>query len=181
MRDLLLLRHAQSTWNAEGRWQGQSDPPLSPLGEQQILAAAAALPRDLEAIVASDLVRARRTAEAASDVLGLPVAIDPRLRERHGGPLEGLTGEELAERYPEYLADRRNAPEGFETDDMLLARVRPALDELRGRMLVVTHGGVISALSSAYGHARWHPGNTTGCWLRFGADGLPPSLETWAP
>jgi probable phosphoglycerate mutase len=78
-------------------------------------------------------VRARRTAEAASDVLGLPVAIDPRLRERHGGPLEGLTGEELAERYPEYLADRRNAPEGFETDDMLVARVRPALEELRGR------------------------------------------------
>ncbi len=181
MRDLLLLRHAQSTWNAEGRWQGQSDPPLSPLGEEQVLAAAAALPRDLEAIVSSDLERAQRTAAAAADVLGLPVAIDARLRERFGGPLEGLTSPELAERFPEYLADRRNAPEGFETDDVLVARVRPALEELHGRVLVVTHGGVIAALSAAYGHERWHPANTTGCWLRFGADGGPPALETWAP
>jgi probable phosphoglycerate mutase len=181
VRDLLLLRHAQSTWNAEGRWQGQSDPPLSALGEQQILAAAAALPRDLEGIVASDLERARRTAGAAADVLGLPVAIDPRLRERHGGPLEGLTSDELAERYPEYLADRRNVPDGFETDAQLIERVRPALEGLSGRMLVVTHGGVIAAISEAYGHARWHPENTTGCWLRFGAGGRPPALEVWAP
>ncbi len=181
MRDLLLLRHAQSTWNAEGRWQGQSDPPLSALGERQVLAAAAALPRDLEGIVSSDLERARRTAEAAGEALGLPVAFDPRLRERHGGPLEGLTGRELAERFPEYLADRRHAPDGYETDDVLVARVRPALEDLRGRMLVVTHGGVIAALSSAYGHARWHPENTAGCWLHFAADGLPPTLDFWAP
>jgi len=181
VRDLLLLRHAQSTWNAEGRWQGQSDPPLSALGEQQVLAAAAALPRDLEAIVASDLERARRTAQAAGDALGLPVAIDPRLRERDGGPLEGLTGEQLAEEFPEYLADRRNVPEGFETDAMLEARVRPALEELEGRVLVVTHGGVIAALAVAYGHERWHPANTTGCWLRFGPDGAPPALEFWTP
>jgi probable phosphoglycerate mutase len=164
-----------------GRWQGQSDPPLSPLGEEQVLAAAAALPDGFEAIVASDLERARRTAEAAADRLGLPVRIDPRLRERHGGPLEGLTGEEIAARHPEYLADRRNVPEGFETDAMLVARVRPALEELSGRVLVVTHGGVISALSDDFGHGRWHPANTTGCWLRFGPDGGAPELETWAP
>jgi len=181
VRDLLLRRHAQATWNTEGRWQGQSDPPLSPLGERQVREAAAALPRDLEGIVASDLERARRTAEAAGEVLGLPVAIDARLRERHGGPLEGLTGEELAARFPDYLADRRNAPDGYETDDVLVARVRPALEELRGRMLVVTHGGVIAALCSAYGHARWHPGNIAGCWLRFRADGLPPELDPWVP
>jgi hypothetical protein len=40
---------------------------------------------------------------------------------------------------------------------------------------------VIAAISAAYGHDRWHPANTTGCWLRFGADGGPPAFETWAP
>src|SRR5213078_4235821 len=74
---LLLVRHGQSEWNADGRWQGQADPPLSALGEQQAVAATNRLD-GVHAVWASDLVRARRTAELMAGELGVDVVVDAR-------------------------------------------------------------------------------------------------------
>src|SRR5687768_13103713 len=91
---LLLVRHGESTWNAQSRWQGQADPPLSPLGERQAEEAAERLAQtaSITEIWTSDLVRARRTAELIATQLGVPdVREEPRLRERDVGSWSGLT------------------------------------------------------------------------------------------
>src|SRR3954470_17751709 len=102
MTSLLVIRHAQSTWNAERRWQGWADAPLSELGERQAAGAGKRL-RDagLVAAVASDLRRARRTAELISERLGLgPVRVDDGCRERVVGEWSGLDAEQMQERFP---------------------------------------------------------------------------------
>ncbi|HEX8581069.1 MAG TPA: histidine phosphatase family protein, partial [Acidimicrobiales bacterium] len=79
---VLLVRHGQSVWNAEGRWQGQLDPPLSDVGAEQARAAAAHLD-GVVAVATSDLDRARRTAEILAEALGVgPAIVEPGLRER---------------------------------------------------------------------------------------------------
>jgi glucosyl-3-phosphoglycerate phosphatase len=88
-------------WNAERRFQGQSDSPLDETGLAQAERAArllAALRPDL--IVSSDLSRAARTAAPLARLTGLEVILDKDLRERHGGCWEGLTDTEIRERYP---------------------------------------------------------------------------------
>lgn len=157
---LLLVRHGQSTWNADGRWQGSADPPLSDLGRAQAEAAApAAAPVD--AVVASDLQRARVTAELMAAALRAgPVSVDPRLRERDVGELTGLTRAEIDERHPGLL-DRQNASltaDGRfgETAEVLNARVLAVLWRLAEvhdgrRVLVVTHGGVVRSLERSLG------------------------------
>lgn len=154
MTQLLLVRHGQSTWNAAGRWQGQADPPLSALGEAQAHAAARALGA-VTAVRASDLVRARRTAEIIADQLGTgPVALDPRLRERDAGPWTGLTRNEVERAYPGWLEGHRR-PDGYETDEALADRTLPALLDLPedplATVLVVAHGGVIRTLERLLG------------------------------
>jgi broad specificity phosphatase PhoE len=99
---LVLWRHGQTTWNAERRFQGQSDIPLDETGQAQAERAArllAALRPDL--IVSSDLSRAASTAAPLARLTGLEVTLDKDLRERHGGCWEGLTDTEIRERYPE--------------------------------------------------------------------------------
>ena len=89
-------------WNAERRFQGQSDSPLDETGMAQAERAArllAALRPDL--IVSSDLSRAARTAAPLARLTGLEVILDKDLRERHGGCWEGLTDAEIRERYPD--------------------------------------------------------------------------------
>src|SRR5947207_3359793 len=82
---LLLVRHGESTWNADGRWQGQADPPLSPLGERQARAASETCP-DVDAVVSSDLRRAHQTATIIAQRRGLgPVHTERRLRETFTG------------------------------------------------------------------------------------------------
>lgn len=156
MTDLLLLRHGQSTWNAEGRWQGHADAPLSALGEEQAAEAAAHLgDAGLTATASSDLQRARRTAEIIAGGLGLPApVVDNGLRERDVGPFTGLTRDEIRRRWPEaFHAEKGHlvSPPDGETDDHVLARVVPALVRLAERfhgqrVLIVTHGGVIRTL-----------------------------------
>ena len=99
---MVLWRHGQTTWNAERRFQGQSDIPLDETGQAQAERAArllAALRPDL--IVSSDLSRAASTAAPLARLTGLEVMLDKDLRERHGGCWEGLTDTEIRERYPE--------------------------------------------------------------------------------
>lgn len=153
MSQLLVVRHGQSEWNAVGRWQGQEDPPLSDLGREQAFAAARAVGA-VDLIVASDLERARTTAEIIAEAVGVgPVQIDPDLRERHAGEWQGLTRPEIHERYPGWLDDGRRPP-GWEPDDAVLQRASASLrrwSPVGDVVLVVSHGGVIRTLETALG------------------------------
>jgi probable phosphoglycerate mutase len=147
-RRLLLVRHGQSVWNAEGRWQGHADPHLSPIGEEQAAAAAARLD-GITAVYTSDLLRARRTAEILALRFGLEAVVDARLRERRAGDWEGHTRIEIEARWPGYLASGRR-PRGYETDESVLARALDALTAIAGEhhgdVVVLTHSGVVRTL-----------------------------------
>lgn len=162
---MLVLRHGESEWNAEGRWQGWEDIALTPAGEHQAVARAHALASDGVArdalagarVFCSDLRRARRTAEIVAGVLGLgPVVADEGLRERCGGEWQGHTGAEIEARWPGMRDAWRRGElsriPGGETNEELLARVDAALGRAveatpDGRVtLVVTHHGVLRTL-----------------------------------
>lgn len=102
---LYLVRHGESVYNAEGRVQGQSDIPLSPLGEEQSEAVAEALARvPVTVIYSSPLLRARQTAERIAARHGLPILFDDRLKELHAGIFQGKLRRELQELFPEEYA-----------------------------------------------------------------------------
>ena len=143
---LLLIRHGESTWNAEHRLQGQADPPLSPLGHDQAAALVPFLDGLPERRLSSDLTRAVETAAA----LGLAaVPTDPRWREIDIG---GWAGHTVAELDAEEVAAWRRgelAPPGAESWAEFQARVGAAVDALRGRdAVVVTHGGCVRAATA---------------------------------
>uniref|UniRef100_A0A7S4P0K4 Phosphoglycerate mutase n=1 Tax=Guillardia theta TaxID=55529 RepID=A0A7S4P0K4_GUITH len=162
---ILLVRHGQSTWNAEGRWQGQADMSLSSLGVAQsvqaalrlsggpqVLAEGGGIP-DIGAIYSSNMKRAKQTAQILSSQAGLgKIMEDERFRERSVGEWSGLTYEEVQQKWPGYLK-RRLLPPSYETDDMVLPRVFSALDYVRmqhpgQRVVVVCHAGVIYAVEA---------------------------------
>jgi probable phosphoglycerate mutase len=148
---LVLLRHGQTVWNAEHRFQGQSDIPLDETGEAQAERAGrllAALRPDM--IVSSDLRRATGTAAPLSRLTGLPVTLDKDLRERFGGLWEGLTDTEINERYPRERAswtppDGESAAAVADRVHAGLRRVADALTELDdgGLAVIVSHGAAI--------------------------------------
>jgi broad specificity phosphatase PhoE len=148
---LVLVRHAQSIWNAEDRWQGQSDIPLSAAGRVEAERVGARLGGEpFDRIVASDLGRAMDTARAIAGAR--PIEPRPGLREMHLGTWCGLPHAEVAARFPEELrALARGEPMRIggtgETLDEFGARVLAELADLEGegRVLVVAHGGVIRA------------------------------------
>lgn len=172
---LLLVRHGESVWNMEGRWQGQADPPLSEAGAAQARLAADALDGFSGRIVSSDLMRARRTAEIIAETLGLgEVHVVPGVREIDVGAWSGLTHAEIEARFPgqleRYRAGALAGPPGGESRAVFLERVLAALDDIAGageRTLVVTHGGVINHLER---HLGVYPGrgfaNLEGRWFR---------------
>lgn len=165
---LLLVRHGESTWNAEGRWQGHADPPLSAAGIAQARAAAAAL-AGVAAIWCSDLARARQTAELCAPD-GLEVRTDGRLRERDVGEWTGLTRDTIEERYPGWIA-RGLRPDGWEDDAAVARRAGPALRSIASALgpgahaLVVSHGGLIRAIESDLGTTPRPVPNLGGVWL----------------
>ena len=171
---ILVVRHGQSTWNADGRWQGQADPPLSELGIAQAEAAARALD-GVVAIWSSDLERAQHTASILAAPLGLEIVPDARLREREAGEWTGLTRAQIDEQYPGAIAERRRPP-GFEADEVLVTRALAALRDLAaglggGAAIAVTHGGVILAVERHHGED-WTPvANLEGRWLEAEPDG----------
>ncbi len=172
---LLLARHGQSTWNAEKRWQGQADPPLSVEGREQAALASAAVGA-VELIAASPQLRALETAMIISDMIGVgPVLSVDDLRERSAGSWSGLTRDDIEEHYPGWLSDGRR-PDEFETDDEVLARVLPALDAVAaespgGSILVVCHGGVIKSLETHLGIEEGRVPNLSGRILTSSAQG----------
>jgi broad specificity phosphatase PhoE len=175
---LLLIRHAQSVWNAEGRWQGWADPPLSAGGERQTRLSAARLQAEppFEVIVSSDLARARRTAQLMAEVLQVagPHWIEPGLREYNVGDWSGCTLQQIESRWPgdpaRFAADAQFAPPGGESRTHFDSRVaaagrqvatRAAAAQL-DRMLVVAHGGVVRALARAAGQVEYRVGHLSG-------------------
>ncbi len=144
---ILLVRHGESTWNAERRWQGQADPPLSSSGREQARAAATAVAElgPFAVVACSPLRRARRTAQLICPEVREPQLL-PGLRERAAGAWTGLTHAEIDHRWPGARAGTWR-PEDYEDAGALHARARAALLSLPpGNLLVVTHEGVIRAL-----------------------------------
>ena len=153
----LLIRHAESLWNANGRWQGHGDPGLSPRGRDQAMGAAAALADEhLDRLICSDLRRAVETAEIIGAPHGLTPQPDSRFRELDVGRWTGLTRDELEERDAELLRcfEREDAdvrPGGGESRREIRGRVREAIEavavEHAGQTIaLVVHLGVIRAL-----------------------------------
>lgn len=179
----MLWRHGQTVFNAEHRFQGQTDIPLNDTGLAQAAVAAryiAALRPD--AIFASDLSRATQTAAALARLTGLSVKLDPGLRERHGGEWEGLTDVEIRENYPEQLAAWQ--PPGGETTEQIADRASATInriaDSLPGGSLavVVGHGANLGIglgrvlgvpdgvrVLGPFGNCRWSvAGRSKGVW-----------------
>ena len=125
-------------WNAQSRFQGQTDIDLDELGVRQAQAAAEQLALlDPVSIVSSDLTRAARTAQFLADRMGLPVEFDPALRETFAGEWEGLTRQELDERYgdewPRWTADSYMRPGGGETRIEVADRVAASVERVMAR------------------------------------------------
>ena len=105
MTTLILVRHGETDWNRDGRWQGHADRSLNDRGREQSRALADALAgEDVAAVYASDLSRARETAEIVAARLGRPVGVDARLREVDVGGWSGLTMAEIEARFPMEVA-----------------------------------------------------------------------------
>lgn len=161
---LVLVRHGESTWNAQGRIQGQLGPGLSGRGRDQAATVARWLgeryPRP-GAVAVSDLPRVTETAAAYLDLAPSDLVTDPRLREIDNGDWSGRTTAEVAAAHPEQIAAIRRGEDiprgGGETFAQLTARVDAALRDLAGRVagpvaLVFTHGGPIRvAVAAALG------------------------------
>jgi broad specificity phosphatase PhoE len=143
--ELLLVRHGETDWNADGRLQGQTDRPLSDFGRRQAQQLAEELADEkLEAIYASDLARARVTAEIVAARLGLPVLVDADLREKDWGNWEGLTSVERDR--VEFVGESTE-----EHRERILRALRRIADchPDGGRVLVVTHGGSVRRIQAA--------------------------------
>jgi probable phosphoglycerate mutase len=172
---ILVVRHGQSEWNADGRWQGQENPPLTELGRRQAVHAAQAVGA-VDAIYASPLDRAFTTAQLISESIGIgPVVHLPGLMERHAGEWQGLTRDQIDVAYPGYL-EAGQRPPGWEDDDQVEARVMAALADIAeqhpdGMVLAVAHAGVIFAIERTLGAAWERLANLGGRWLERRGDG----------
>lgn len=163
--ELVLVRHGETDWNTQGRIQGQLDIPLNATGLAQAAAVGARL-RDqhFDAIYASDLERAMQTARPVVLDDERPIRREPRLRERHFGALQGLTGAEAQQQQSRVWQDykARGPAADLGGGESLLAFSRRVVDFIDqvlqahagGRVLLVSHGGV---LDMAYRHASGMP------------------------
>jgi probable phosphoglycerate mutase len=153
---LILARHGECAWNAEGRVQGHRNSPLTERGREQGRLLAERLSRlSLAGIYSSDLGRCRETAEMIASHHGLSVTLATALRERNFGVLEGQTLEEAAATqgvwFLPWQADRLNSsPPGGERQPEMCQRVMEALRAIARAhpgqtTLVVTHGGPIKS------------------------------------
>lgn len=153
--NVILVRHAETVWHAENRYAGRSDIPLTGHGRDQARGLAGwAAEAGLSAVWASPMARSRETARDSAERAGLPLGVDPRLRELDFGIAEGLTRDEMKERFPGRLSAfqddpvAHHFPEGEHPvragDRMVdfLTGLRAEHGD-RGRVLVVGHSTVI--------------------------------------
>lgn len=172
-QSMLLIRHRQSTWNAARRWASQADPPLSRRGEADAAALGPLLaPLGFDAIVSSDLSRARRTAALIRAAMPwTTLTEDPRLREIDIPAWTGRPKAEIEAAYPEEYARWRSGlrvpPAGSEPWAQFEARVLAGLHACADRgstVLVVAHSGVLRAVGTAL-HLPEKVGRSKGRWL----------------
>lgn len=175
--EILMVRHGQSEWNAQGRWQGQADPPLSPLGLDQAEAGAARLAAlhaesPFHGVASSTLDRAATTGDALARHLGFDTPFrTANLAERNAGEWSGLTRPEIEEQYPGYLKAKRYPP-GYEHDSELLPRIkqglRDVIDNVDGeRIVVAAHGGIVYCIEASVGLPFRHLANLGSRWMHF--------------
>jgi broad specificity phosphatase PhoE len=155
MLKISLIRHGQTDWNAQGRWQGAADIPLNAEGRAQALTAAPHLPTgQFDRIISSPLARARQTAELLNQPLCLPLEFDPRLVETNVGLTEGLTWAEIAAQHPAIKQHLEQTPyediafPGGESRRQVADRMEAAIQDYLVRyagqhLLLVSHGGSI--------------------------------------
>jgi probable phosphoglycerate mutase len=151
---LHLVRHAESTWNAEGRIQGRADPALSEQGLWQARRLADRFRQQrFDALYSSPQQRARQTAERIAEVTGLPVQLDNRLMEHDTGVFTGLVWEQVVDRFPDFakifIEQSPDMPDGEKRAD-LRARTSSVMQEIvaahpGGSVVIVTHGGLMGA------------------------------------
>ena len=174
---ILLVRHGQSEWNAQSRWQGRADIPLSDLGRAQAKLAARSL-GSFDLIAASTLQRANETAAIIAAELGLgPIVPMRSLVERDAGEWSGLTRADIERDWPGYLAENRKPP-SYEDDHTFRTRIINGLTEVArmlpdrsGEALVVAHGGLIYALEDLTNQRAGRIGNLGAVWLDIADDG----------
>lgn len=153
-RELILLRHGRTTWNAAKRIQGQLDPELDEVGLAQATEVAPAIAKLGPAVLwSSDLTRARQTAEQVAAATGLQPSYDPRLRETMLGERQGLTHEEYAaldpDEFEKFLAGEWDEIPGAETASEVADRISAALSELADELepgqtgVAIAHGAAI--------------------------------------
>jgi broad specificity phosphatase PhoE len=174
------VRHGRTEWNAGGRFQGHTDIPLDATGRAQAAAIGAYLASDeFEAAYASDLSRARETAQLVLGTRALAIELDPRWRELRFGVWEGLTWPEIVARDPSVAERSPTAPKfytpaGGESFEDLCVRVAAALETIRsrasdgGRVLVATHAGPLHALL----HVALGESEATALGVRFSPAGI---------
>ena len=157
---LIVVRHGETAWNVDTRIQGHLDIPLNATGLWQARQLGDALAGEaISAIYTSDLLRARRTAQAVADATGAALVDEPGLRERAFGSFQGRTFAEVETEHPEQARRWRQrdpdyAPQGGESLRVLRERVIDTTHRLAARhpgglVLLVTHGGVLDVLYRA--------------------------------
>lgn len=180
-----LVRHGQTAWNLEGRYQGQSDVPLNETGRAQAIDLARQL-KDFtfQAIYSSDLQRARQIAEIVAAAQHQAVNIDARLREIHQGEWEGQLVDVIRAQYPDLWQQRAVDPvsvraPGGETIREVADRMYAALDEFAclhpdGNILVVSHGLSLATVICKASHVPIErayeriPENAVPIWVHWG-------------
>ena len=163
MTKIIFVRHGQTEWNVLGRYQGQTDVALSPLGIEQAEKLAAHFPVDkIEAVYSSDLARAMKTASCVADRCGLTVEPRPELRELTFGDWEGLTDDEIVAKWPDALEnfflhpDVLDIPHG-ESFPKLRERALACVEEIVARhpdqtVAVFAHGAILRTILTAALH-----------------------------
>jgi len=157
MTTILLARHGETEWNRIGRYQGWADPTLNETGREQARSLAAQLrSTPIDAVYSSDLRRAHETAEIVAEPHGVPVVVEPGLREVNVGEWSGLTRAEVERRFP------GGERPGGETREQHAARVLAAAERIARahpgeRVLLVSHGGTMRALRMHVSDEPFHP------------------------
>lgn len=182
MTTLIIVRHGETDWNVEGRWQGQIDVPLNANGHHQAQQMAESLIQaPITAIYSSDLRRASETAGYLARKFNLPVQTDARLREIHQGMWQGLRISEIRSNYrSEFQSREKNplqvAPPGGETVQQVGERLNSFLADLipshpHATVAIATHGFVMALLQILLNHEPfeniWQAIPKSGAWLEY--------------
>ena len=192
---IIAIRHGETAWNVDTRLQGHLDIPLNAMGRWQAGQVARALADEpIDAIYASDLLRAWQTAQAIAEVAACPLSADTGLRERGFGKFEGMTYAAIEATWPEMSLQWRKrvpdwAPPGGESlvtmrERVLTTASRLAAQHLGGQIVLVAHGGVMDMLyrlatgQDVQAPRAWHLGNAAINRLLWTPDGF--TLVGWA-